>query len=361
MPENKLPQVSVIIPLYNHERYVGEAIESVLAQSMDDFEIIVVDDGSSDGSVDVVKKFGDSRIRLFNQDNRGAHQALNNGIKLAAARWIAILNSDDRFRSDKLEKHLDFHARSPGFEASASRVRYITETGEPVMKDGYLAERYKKFKRISTQHDSLFVSLLMVNHLITTSSLFLDRVIFQSIGGFVPLRYVHDWFMFLTFAERGRLHIIEEDLTDYRRHGKNTISENDDRGRIEDNFVIEWQLFQAIGADEPLITMEDAFYILSENKRVNGRLISLFQIWRQLNNNDLEKAAGIFGEKDNALLNHALELLRSDKGFGDRLMEIKRALGHRWGSVADYFTRAEKIVQRLRKWPYPLDSTDRKM
>jgi glycosyltransferase involved in cell wall biosynthesis len=349
VPEKKLPQVSVIIPSYNHERYVGEAIESVLAQSMGDFEIILVDDGSSDGSVDVVRQFKDSRIRIFVQSNSGAHNAMNRGATLASAQWIAFLNSDDKFHPNKLERHLCAHKDDPSLEASASRVRYITETGEPVMKDGYLAMRYEKYKRISTQHDSLFVSLLMVNHLITTSSLFIDREIFQSMGGFIPLRYVHDWFIFLTLAQRGHLHIIEEELADYRRHRKNTIVENDDRGRVEDNFVIEWQLFQAFRSDEPLITMEDAFLIISENNRVNGRLIFLFQIWRQLNNSNLEKTVRIFSEKDNTLLSHALELLRKDKGLGDFLIDFKRALGYRWGSVADYFTRAEQIFQRLVK------------
>ena len=143
VPEKKLPQVSVIIPSYNHERYVGEAIESVLAQSMGDFEIIVVDDGSSDGSVDVVRQFKDARIRIFVQSNSGAHNAMNRGATLASAQWIAFLNSDDKFHPNKLERHLCAHKDDPSLEASASRVRYITETGEPVMKDGYLAMRYK--------------------------------------------------------------------------------------------------------------------------------------------------------------------------------------------------------------------------
>jgi glycosyltransferase involved in cell wall biosynthesis len=347
--ETRIPLVSVVIPSYNHERYIGEAVESVLAQSISDFEIIVVDDGSSDDSVNVVKKFDDSRIKLFSQNNNGAHQALNNGVALASAPWIAILNSDDRFRSDKLEKHLALHARHPQFEASVSRVRYITESGASAKKDGYLAVRYGKYRRISTQHDSLFVSLLKVNHLITTSSLFLNREAFQLIGGFIPLRYVHDWFMFLTLAQRGHLHIIEEELTDYRRHSGNTIVENDERGRIEDNFVIEWQLFETLKSDEPLISMEDALCILSQNRRVNYELIFLFQIWRQLNRSNLKEAVRIFSEKDNALLNRALELLRKDKGLGDIVADFNRAVGYRWPSVADYFARAEQMFRRLVK------------
>ncbi|MEI8182896.1 MAG: glycosyltransferase [Desulfomonile sp.] len=345
VPERTVPLVSVVMPSYNHERYVGEAIESVLAQSVDDFEIIIIDDGSSDGSVNVVKKFSDTRIRLYVQNNQGAHNALNRGATLASAPWIVILNSDDRFHPDKLEKHLEVHARHPNLDASVSRVRYITEGGDPVNKYGYLAVRYEQCKQVRLEHDSLFASLLVVNHLITTSCLFINREVFQTIGGFIPLRYVHDWFMFLTLAARGRLHVIEEELTDYRRHRGNTIVEDDDRGRVEDNFVLEWQVYHAIKSEQPLITLEQALRILCQNKRINYRLIFLFELWRQINDNDLEKATVIFAEQNNSLLNYALQLLRSDKGARDIFTAFKRGLGSRWWSVADYLTRAGQMVK----------------
>lgn len=349
MTEAKIPVVSVIIPSYNHERYVGEAIESVLAQSVSDFEIVVVDDGSSDDSVNVVKKFHDNRIRLFSQNNKGAHQALNRGVSLASAPWTAILNSDDRFRSDKLEKHLALHVAHPEWEASACRVRYIAETGAGAKRDGYLATRYEKYKRVAKDHDSLFVSLLKVNHLITTSSLFMRRETLRAIGGFIPLKYVHDWFMFLTLARRGHFHVIEEELTDYRRHSGNTIVENDERGRIEDNFVIEWQIHEALKSGEPPLDLEEVLSVVTKNRRVNYRLILLFQLWRQLNRCDLKEASRIFGEKDNPVLNRAFDLLRRDRGIFDILTAVKRTLGHAWPSLADYVAQTEQLLGRFGK------------
>ncbi|MBI5248897.1 MAG: glycosyltransferase family 2 protein, partial [Desulfomonile tiedjei] len=174
-PSEKKPLVSVVIPSYNHELYVRAAIESVLDSSVKNFEILVVDDGSTDQSVKIVNEMKDPRLKLFTQKNMGAHEAINRGVSLAAAPWIAILNSDDRFHPRKLEMHLELHASNPHLEASASRVRYIYEDGKPVPSDGYLAWRYGEAKRSYSGGKSLWISLIQTNHLVTTSSLFIGK------------------------------------------------------------------------------------------------------------------------------------------------------------------------------------------
>jgi len=86
---------SVVIPLYNKERSVKNTIESVLNQTFQDFEVIVVNDGSTDNSLEVVKSFNDERIRIINQKNSGVSSARNRGIKEAKYEWIAFLDADD--------------------------------------------------------------------------------------------------------------------------------------------------------------------------------------------------------------------------------------------------------------------------
>jgi glycosyltransferase involved in cell wall biosynthesis len=100
------PSVSVVIPTYNRARTIERAIDSVLAQTFQDFEVIVVDDGSQDETKGVLSRFGD-RIRLIIQENRGVSAARNTGIQAAHGKWIAFLDSDDEWHPAKLEKQME--------------------------------------------------------------------------------------------------------------------------------------------------------------------------------------------------------------------------------------------------------------
>ncbi|MGB7730546.1 MAG: glycosyltransferase family A protein, partial [Candidatus Acidiferrum sp.] len=101
------PKVSVIIPTYERAEKVQRAIESVLGQTVTDFEVIVVDDGSSDGTGNVLaEKFGD-RIRYYAQTNQGVSVTRNRGVQEARGEWVAFLDSDDLWEKDKLESQLD--------------------------------------------------------------------------------------------------------------------------------------------------------------------------------------------------------------------------------------------------------------
>ena len=108
------PTVSVVLNCYNHERYIGEAIESVLAQTYRDFELILIDNGSTDGSRAVMQSYDDPRIRLIlNDDNRTLSSRLNDGVAAARGEFVAVLYSDDLFLPDKLERQLAIFAGLP--------------------------------------------------------------------------------------------------------------------------------------------------------------------------------------------------------------------------------------------------------
>lgn len=94
--------ISVIIPLYNKERFILEALYSVLNQSYADFEVVIVDDGSTDGSVEIVQGVSDSRIRLVSQQNAGPSAARNRGVREAYYDWIVFLDADDMMLPDSL-------------------------------------------------------------------------------------------------------------------------------------------------------------------------------------------------------------------------------------------------------------------
>ncbi|MBD2104419.1 glycosyltransferase [Leptolyngbya sp. FACHB-261] len=125
-----MPRVSVIIPSYNHEKYIAETIESVLNQSYQDFEIVIVDDGSSDKTVDIISQFSDERIRLFQlEKNRGASVAANKCVREAKGEFVAMLSSDDIFMHDKLEKQVAFLEKNTEIAAVFSYAQIVGEDG----------------------------------------------------------------------------------------------------------------------------------------------------------------------------------------------------------------------------------------
>jgi glycosyltransferase involved in cell wall biosynthesis len=126
------PTVSVIIPVYNVEAFIAEALESVLQQTFRDFEVIVVDDESPDGSVEIIKQYSDPRIRLIHQKNRGLAGARNAGIRAARGKYLAFLDSDDVWRPEKLERHVKHLEFSPGIGVSYSRSEFMDERGQPL-------------------------------------------------------------------------------------------------------------------------------------------------------------------------------------------------------------------------------------
>jgi glycosyltransferase involved in cell wall biosynthesis len=129
-----LPAISVIMPVYNRAGSVREAIDSVLAQDFEDFELIVVDDGSRDGTAEVIEAVGDPRIRCLRQSrNQGGNAARNRGIREARSPLICFLDSDDQFLPHKLGFVVAFFARNPEIDVltDSFRLVYPPESGKP--------------------------------------------------------------------------------------------------------------------------------------------------------------------------------------------------------------------------------------
>lgn len=128
-----LPQVSVVIPVYNREAYVGDAIESVLAQTFTDFELLVIDDGSTDRSRDVARAYRDPRIRLLhNERNQGLPRTRNTGVDSARGAYLAFLDSDDVALPTRLAKQVGFLDSHPTHAAVGTWVDWMNGAGRPL-------------------------------------------------------------------------------------------------------------------------------------------------------------------------------------------------------------------------------------
>lgn len=131
----ELPTVSVVMPVYNVAAYVAAAIASVLAQSFKDFELLIVDDGSTDHSVQLCEQFADKRIRIIRQKNRGLAGARNTGIRHARGQFVAFLDSDDLWTPNKLDVHMAHLQSNPRLGVSYCASGFIDDSGQPL---GYL-------------------------------------------------------------------------------------------------------------------------------------------------------------------------------------------------------------------------------
>ncbi len=163
------PLFSVIIPVYNRERFIARAIESVLAQTFRDFELIVVDDGSTDKSAAIAARYP---LRLIQQPNKGVSAARNAGIKAAKGSIIALLDSDDEWKPKKLEAHYRFFREHPDYK--------IHQTDEIWIKDGKFLNKKKihQKKEGFIFYDSLHLCL------ISPSAVAIKRELFDEVGLF---------------------------------------------------------------------------------------------------------------------------------------------------------------------------------
>ena len=227
------PTVSVLIPAYNHEKYIAKTIESVLAQTFSDFELLIFDDCSTDGTASEIKRFTDKRIEaIFSSQNRGTVFALNTLIEKAKGEYIAVIGSDDVWLPQKLEKQLAYLKEHSNVAACFTRVLVIDENSEEMLSSDTFPLHI--FDVENKEHNEwLRYSYLSGNHL-CHSSVLIRREAHQEIGVYRPaFRQLHDFDLWLRLLLKHEIHILEEKLVGYRVvSADNNLSKNTDSNNI---------------------------------------------------------------------------------------------------------------------------------
>ncbi|MBP1990983.1 glycosyltransferase [Paenibacillus eucommiae] len=212
--ESERPFFSVIIPTYNRERFIGKTIKSVLQQTCTDYEIIVVDDGSTDHTAKIINSFG-SQVRYVYQKNSGPSVARNTGIRLAKGKYIAFLDSDDLFLPHKLEKNKKFLESNPNCQFLYSWY-YEARRG----KKKRLVSNIKKITNINEFRFHLYRRKFTIR----TSTAVIHHSCFDTTGLFnSKYRYSQDWDIWLRLASRYRGYCQKTPLVVYRRHHRKEI------------------------------------------------------------------------------------------------------------------------------------------
>ena len=223
------PLISVIIPSYNHQAFIGAAIDSVLQQTYQHFELIVIDDHSSDRSLEVIEKYQDPRIKLDQHaHNIGASETINEGIRQARGDYIAILNSDDVFMPNRLARLLEV-AQQESAAFITTDVELIDKTGEIVRdKNHYWIQWVDELRARYASSGDIVQAILAGNFFISTSNFFIHRTVFERIGYFHDYRYTSDYEFILRYLADNysrAVYLFDEKLLQYRLHGSNTILE----------------------------------------------------------------------------------------------------------------------------------------
>lgn len=223
------PLVSVIVPSYNHAQFIDQCIDSVYAQTWARIELIVIDDGSSDDSATRIReKLKTCRFshRFIARENRGAHHTINEAVALATGDYINILNSDDRFSPERIEKMVT-HVAAVGADWGFAGVEVIDERGERVTAPavGSIESHVQAILTSVYSAPTIGFALLRSNVAISTGNFFVRAEFFRKMGGFSNLRYVHDQEFALRATLLAEPIYVPDKLYDYRVHGRNTISE----------------------------------------------------------------------------------------------------------------------------------------
>ncbi len=260
-----MPKVSIIMASYNHEKFVKEAIESVLNQSLQDFELIIIDDASSDHTVNVIKKFNDARINLtILKRNQGQFAATNFGLQHATGEYIAILNSDDAFYPEKLKKQVHFLDNHSKIGAVFSHADVFYEDSR------HFLNKFRAYSSIfnqsnRTKHEWLNYFFFYGNCLCHPSVLIRSQC-HQELGLYDP-RFANcaDFQFWIRLIAKYDIHIIQEKLTKFRIHKKNG---NMSGQSFSSQKRMRWEDYQAkLQFFDGLLSEDDFFMAFPETKK----------------------------------------------------------------------------------------------
>lgn len=266
-----VPRVSVIMPSYNHARYIRSAIESVLSQTFEDFELLVSDDGSGDDTANVVAKIDDPRLSFVaNPVNRGAGIITNELIARARGEFIALLNSDDEWVSDKLERQIRILDAQPSLGACFTRAQWIDAKGEKIGDDqlGY-GEVFNKENR----SQAMWLRFFFFNgNCLCHPSIVIRKSCYDILGGYDNrLRQLPDFEMWVRLVKRWPIHIMDDRLLRFRiLPGENASSptlKNTQRGANETFFILS-QFFDDVSPE----LLKEGFGDLMRDSNATGEL-----------------------------------------------------------------------------------------
>lgn len=241
------PLVSVVMAVYNGESYLPAALESILQQTYRNLEIILINDGSTDGSSKILSDFSrrDSRIILVDQENSGLTRALIRGMGLATGQFVARMDADDYSHPARIEKQLDVLLNDPSKDAVSCGINYIYDDGAIVPQG------------VPEREDLVPWFMNFYNEIAGHGQIFMRRDAYLDSGGYdAQFKYAQDYDLFSRMFKRANVAFIPEHLYDYRISGQ-SITNKRWREQQEFSYIIMGRsLTELTGNSLPLIDLQ---------------------------------------------------------------------------------------------------------
>ncbi|MFA7658028.1 MAG: glycosyltransferase [Candidatus Gastranaerophilaceae bacterium] len=239
-------KISVITASYNYAQYIEEAINSVINQSYSNWELIIVDDGSSDNSVEIIKRYceKDSRIKLFqheNGQNKGLKETLLLGIGHASGDWIAFLESDDFFAPDNLSKKVEIINKNPSPKLIFNKVEIIREKDVTEKRQQDLEAIQNKLSK-SNFPKNMFHEFYITNSILTFSCVMVETNALKNTDFDTPADTLLDWWLWIHLAYKNDFYYIDEKLTHWRLHAESYIL----KGKKPILYLVQAQAYEDI-------------------------------------------------------------------------------------------------------------------
>lgn len=258
------PLVSVIMPVYNCASYIEVAVDSILCQTLPDFELIIIDDASTDGTINVLKKYTDSRIKLiFKERNQGVSCAINDGLKVAKGKYIARMDGDDISVKERFEKQVAILESNPEIFICGGLVQYLGGTNNIIF--------YKE------THEEIISELLIYCSICMGASMFrrkeLSNYFFDE-----NKKSGEDYDFWTKVAWLGEIYNIQEVLLLYRVH-PNQASITHKAQQIIDDIEIKLFLFKKMNYDTKKYTDDFISKMLLLNQSIQIKELDLFLKW----------------------------------------------------------------------------------
>lgn len=328
------PFFSVLLPAFNARAHIGRALRDLLAQTFRDFEILVVDDGSTDGTADVVKTFSDARLRVVTlPENRGLAGALNAGLAEARGRWIARQDADDRSRPDRLERQRTLISETPEAVLVYSRARLIDRRGW-----------WKGTLRPPLTDASLRWDLCFRNAVPHTSAAFPTELVRDELGGYAGDNVTADFDLWSRLLRRGRAAGDAECLVSYRNHSGSIMGRENAAAEKPSNDGLREILCRNLG-EWTGATGEEAARISSAwLEPQDGGWAGYFSAREKLAAAcPLSPDAGLIAEEDYTLMHRALAA--SPKCAAAMLSALRKFCPHRYAALPQPRTLLVRLVR----------------